>query len=264
VAPPRIFISCLHYSWVMLEEAFARCADEFRLDGIELSLQPYGRFPHIGPQYFDEVAELAARYHLALSGHIWDELPHLGVDEGARRLVDWLEATRTMGIAYLVVHGGSHDDQAEGVRAMAGIAATAAPRFEAAGVVLCIENHYAYHYRDRHEILSTSEEFLELFRLVDSPAVRFCLDYGHAHLQENTEDLLRRVGPYLAYAHLADNLGDDDHHLPFGHGTIDWRTVLLATREAGFGGPFTIEFPVRSGRGRSFRKCIKMLRKTFR
>ena len=260
---PAVLISCLHYEWATLDEAFERCGGELGLDGIELSLHPSGRFPHIGPEHYEQTAELAAKHSLQLSAHIWDNLPQLGPDGGACRLLEWLDAARTMGIRTLVVHGGTHDDQAEGIRLVTRMLAEVAPAYEAAGVVLCLENHYAYHHHDRHELFSTPEEFLPLFEAVASPAVRLCLDYGHSHMTKNTDDLLARVGPYLAYTHLADNEGEEDDHLAFGCGTVPWRSALLATKRAGFRGPFTIEFPVRSATGGAFRQCIDLLGELF-
>lgn len=263
VGEPAIYISALHYEWTTLREAFDLCAGELGLDGIELSLHPSGRFPHVGPQHAQAIAGLAAENGLRLSGHIWDDLSRLGAEAGARRLLEWLDLARTMGIACLVAHGGSHDDQAEGIRIVSGVLGSVAPHYEAAGVILCIENHYAYAFHGCRELFSTADEFLELFRAVESPAVRFCLDYGHGHLNGNTEDLLRRLAPFLAYTHLADNCGDEDDHRAFGCGTIDWRSVLALTREVGYRGPFTVEFPVRSATGRAFGQCVAMLRELF-
>jgi len=263
VGDPAVFISCLHYQWASLEEAFERCAGELGLDGIELSLHPSGRFPHIGPEHYATVAALAADHGLQLSAHVWDNLPGLGEAAAVQRLGQWLDAARAIGLRYIVLHGGSHDDQAEGIRLVTRILAAVAPDYERAGVVLCLENHYAYDHHQCHELFGTPEEFLELFRTVDSPSVRLCLDYGHSHMIGNTQAFLDRVGHRLAYTHLADNEGEEDNHLAFGCGTIDWRAVLLATKRAGYRGPFTIEFPVRSATGRPFRQCIDLLGELF-
>ena len=260
---PTILISALHYEWASLDEAFGRCAGELGLDGIEFSLHPSGRFPHTGPEHYRQVGELAAKHDLQLSGHIWDNLAALG-HGGERRLLEWLDAARVLGLRFLIVHGGSHDDLHEGIRLVSRTCAAVAPEFERAGVVLCIENHYAYDHHDCRELFGTPDEFLDLFRQVESPAIRFCLDYGHSHMTANTNDLLARVGPHLAYTHLADNEGDEDDHLAFGCGTVPWREVLAATRAAGYGGPFTIEFPVRSATDGAFRRCMDLLGELFR
>ena len=263
VGSPELFISALHYPWDTLDQAFERCGGELGLDGIELSLHPSGRFPHIGPEHYEQTAGLAAKHGLRLSAHIWDNLPKLGPDAGVCGLMGWLDAARTMGIRYIVVHGGTHDDQAEGLRLVARILADVAPAYEAAGVVLCLENHYAYTHHDLHELFSTPEEFVPLFDAVASPSVRFCLDYGHSHMTRNTDELLARVGPHLAYTHLADNHGVEDDHVAFGCGTVPWRQALTATHAAGYRGPFTIEFPVRSPDDTPFRQCLALLRELF-
>jgi sugar phosphate isomerase/epimerase len=41
--------------------------------------------------------------------------------------------------------------------------------------------------------------------------------------------------------HASDNRGEKDEHLVPGKGGIPWEGVTAALREAGFGGPFTVE-----------------------
>jgi sugar phosphate isomerase/epimerase len=41
--------------------------------------------------------------------------------------------------------------------------------------------------------------------------------------------------------HASDNRGEKDEHLVPGKGEIPWDGVTTALREAGFGGPFTVE-----------------------
>ena len=51
-----------------------------------------------------------------------------------------------------------------------------------------------------------------------------------------------KLAPVLAYVHVADNRGDDDAHLPYRQGTVNWDAALDALLSAGFGGPYIIEY----------------------
>lgn len=260
---PVVTISSLHFEWASLEEAFGRAIDELGLDGIEFSASPGASYPHLPEEEYEAAAKLGARHDAHLSGHVWGDLAQLGADGATQQLVEWLEVSRRAGFQQLIVHGGSHDDQAAGVRITRDALAAVAGRYEAAGVVICLENHYAYDYHDSHELFSTSEEFLEVLHAVNSPAVRFCLDYGHAHMNDNIGDLLRKAAPFLAYTHLADNMGSDDDRLAFGRGTLDWRSALELTRDVGYRGPFTVEFPVRRGDEGPLWDCLQMIQEVY-
>ncbi len=257
-----VIISCLHYEWETVAEAFDRCANEFGLDGIEFSLHPDSGHPHLPEDEYDLARELAEESGLRLSAHVWDNPAQLGAADAAERLLGWLDVAREVGFRHVIVHGGSHNDQWRGIEITREALASIAPEYEAAGVILCLENHYAYDYREQHELFSTSEEFRAALDAIDSPAVAFCLDYGHSHMTGNTLDLLERVGHRLAYTHLADNMGEHDDHLAFGRGTVPWREVLAATRAAGFRGPFTVEFPVR-GDHQALRQCLNLLEEVY-
>jgi len=68
--------------------------------------------------------------------------------------------------------------------------------------------------------------------------------------------------PYLAYAHVADNMGEHDDHLAFGEGTVGWEAVIGATLATGFRGPYVIEFPEgpEPGRFAAFVEFVRGLR----
>ncbi len=259
ISTPTILISCLHYDWETLESACERCRDEFGLDGIEFS------FPHprIGEAELPRLRELTRRFGLHSSVHVWDNLAALGVAAGVERLHECLRICREARFTHAVLHGGSHPDQARGLEITREALQAAAPAYEQANVVLCLENHYAYDYHASCELGSTAGELAGILGAVDSPAVRFCLDYGHSQMVGNTRELLVALAPFLAYTHLADNMGRDDDHLAFGRGVVPWRQVFEWTREVGYPGPFTVEFPVREGVYEALGECVAMLREVF-
>ena len=80
------------------------------------------------------------------------------------------------------------------------------------------------------------------------PALRFCLDVGHASLDGSAEQpfrLLDAFGSRLALVHAHDNRQGHgeaaDLHLPFGRGTIQLEPILRGVSRRGFDGPVTIE-----------------------
>jgi len=260
---PLVTISALHYEWETVEEAFDRCQSDLHLGGIEFSLVAGGQRPHLLESEYDQVADLAAGSPLELSGHIWEDLPQLGAMEAVERLRYWLSVAQHLRFRYIIVHGGAHDDPSLGVSLMTEVFGSVADDYHAAGVTLCLENHYAWDYRDCHELLGSSDELQELFDAIESPGLAFCLDYGHSHMTGNTQKLLRRVGHRLAYVHLADNMGEHDDHVAFGRGTVPWREVLTLTRDIGYRGPFTVEFPVRGDDRAPLRECLELIREVW-
>ncbi|NSW57631.1 MAG: sugar phosphate isomerase/epimerase [Armatimonadetes bacterium] len=256
---PDILISCLHYDWDTPEEALDRACNEFGLQGVEFS------WPHpaLDEACLSMLSVLAADMGLALSVHVWGDLARSGPDAGGEMLAEWLRICRIGGFGQVVLHGGSHVDQATGLAVTRQVLQAALPAYEAAGVVICLENHYAYTYHDSRELFSTPTEFLELFGHLQSPCLRFLLDFGHSHMNGNTEEMLRELSPWLTNTHLADNRGVDDDHLAFGQGTLPWEPVLTLCRDLGYSGPFTVEFPVREETMDCFVACKDTIHRLY-
>ena len=66
------------------------------------------------------------------------------------------------------------------------------------------------------------EVFVQIFRGVNSPKIRCCLDIGHAYFSHAVSlnrwiDVLR---DYIGHVHIHDNQGQSDQHLPLGQGAI--------------------------------------------
>jgi len=81
-----------------------------------------------------------------------------------------------------------------------------------------------------------------------APELRFCLDVGHAHLDQRVDGgraYLGALGDRLGLVHASDNHGGHgkagDEHLPFGQGTIDIGRDIQAIRAAGFDDRTTLE-----------------------
>ncbi len=114
------------------------------------------------------------------------------------------------------------------------------------GVTICVEN-------------TTSEmgaaaylrSFIDETRLT---GLRVNFDIGHAHLAEGPEEerVARSFEPVkdlIASAHIHDNHGEKDEHLPPYEGSIDWPSSLklLKTTTVGTALPLTLELKEKNG-----------------
>jgi sugar phosphate isomerase/epimerase len=109
---------------------------------------------------------------------------------------------------------------------------------EQEGVCVALENH-CHGFGDRWEHLEA------VARHLDSPAVGFTLDSGHAVVaRQPPEHLARQMGERLMLTHLHDNSGSGDHHRPAGRhgpngegeggGAVDWPALIAALRDVGY------------------------------
>ena len=115
--------------------------------------------------------------------------------------------------------------------AMAPAAAAAAEL----GVNLALENH-CHGWGDRLAHLE-----LVAARL-DSPAVGFCLDSGHAAAAGlDPAALARTMGGRLRLVHLHSNDGRRDIHRPAGQGVVRWPPLLAALHAVGYRGALLLE-----------------------
>ena len=113
------------------------------------------------------------------------------------------------------------------------------------GVTICVEN-------------TTSEmgdpaylrTFVEETRLT---GLRFNFDIGHAHLADGPKDervatSFEAMREHIVSAHIHDNLGDKDSHLPPHDGSIDWPAALKLFHSLPGGEiPLTLELKEKTG-----------------
>lgn len=79
---------------------------------------------------------------------------------------------------------------------------------------------------------------------MDDPSFVACLDLGHAEMKgagSGAAAMIRALGPKLEALHIHDNDRiHDSHQLPFSM-KIDFREIVSALKEIGYGGYFTLE-----------------------
>ena len=158
-----------------------------------------------------------------------------------------LDAAQDLPFARLILHMGGSRETADPRRRDAAFSSLEHLSLHAhhAGVTICVEN-------------TTSEmgdpaylrSFVDETRLA---AVRFNFDIGHAHLAEGPEeervaksfDPLREL---VASAHIHDNHGEKDEHLPLYDGSIDWPAAVKLFKSAPVKDlPLTLELKEKTG-----------------
>ena len=113
------------------------------------------------------------------------------------------------------------------------------------GVTICVENTNSEMGEPAY--LRT---FVEETRLT---GLRFNFDIGHAHLAEGPQEervanSFEAMREHIARAHIHDNLGDKDAHLPPHDGSIDWPAALKLFRSLPNGEiPLTLELKEKTG-----------------
>ncbi len=173
--------------------------------------------------------------------------------ERVRRIEAMDELKRAIDIAEdlpfsrMILHLGRHRDTADPRKRDAAFSSLEHLVLHAkhVGVTICVEN-------------TTSEmgepaylrEFIEETRLT---GLRFNFDIGHAHLVDGPEDervptSFEAMREHIVSAHIHDNLGDKDAHLPPYDGSIDWLGALKLFRSLPGGEiPLTLEIKEKTG-----------------
>lgn len=92
-------------------------------------------------------------------------------------------------------------------------------------------------------LVETADQFLELMRHIDSPAVGLNFDIGHSYcVGDDPAATIPRVAKYIRHFHLEDIAATRvHHHLVPGEGAIDFAATFRAIRQIGYDGWVTIE-----------------------
>ena len=92
-------------------------------------------------------------------------------------------------------------------------------------------------------LIEKMEQFLELMRHIDSPAVGLNFDIGHAYcVGDEPAEFIPKMAAYIRHIHLEDIAATRVHqHLVPGDGAIDFAATLRVIRSIGYEGWVTIE-----------------------
>jgi sugar phosphate isomerase/epimerase len=152
--------------------------------------------------------------------------------ERGRRLDAVDEIRRALDLAehvpfrILVLHLGSSRDDADPRRFDAAFSSLEHLRLFAkqSGVTIAIENTPG-----KLATPANLRQFITDTRLSD---IRFCFDIGHAHLGDGVLPSLEIMRDLIVTAHIHDNHGFKDEHLPPCDGEIEWKPALAGLAAA--------------------------------
>lgn len=268
-----IGVSSQSYNWKDLSEAFRRAYHEFDLNAIELSFNSSGMTNslshinendnscHLNENNLREIRDLKEAYEgkISLSLHAWLDIPKMKEEDAKEELKRISFFSSRAGINHVIAHLGSHPEKAKGLNIIKRVLSQAVLDYEKLEVKLCLENHWPFKYKNSNELGDCPEDFLEIFSVVKSPYLGFCIDYGHANMTGNILSFINQLAPYLSYAHVNDNFGGDDQHLAFGEGNVNWRKTLRSSLAVGFKGPYILEYQVKNNIKNNIEKLFYFL-----
>jgi sugar phosphate isomerase/epimerase len=115
-------------------------------------------------------------------------------------------------------------------------------------------------------LIETADQFLELMKHIDSPAVGLNFDIGHAYcVGDDPATTIPRVAKYIRHFHLEDIAATRvHHHLVPGEGAIDFAATFQAIRQIGYDGWVTIElYPYVDDPDAAARTALERVEKIF-
>ncbi len=182
------------------------------------------------------ICHLPTFVHMA---HLTESIRRVSVQE----VLDALETASDLGAEKAVVHPGYIDGM--GVHVPDHALALAMEGLEKVwlracrlGLPLCIENLFP-----GLGPFNEPDDFTSIFAAF--PEMKLVLDTGHANIGNKSGkrvlDFIRRFGDRLIHLHVSDNNGNQDEHLPVGHGNINFKAVARALEAAGYNGTVTLE-----------------------
>ena len=116
-------------------------------------------------------------------------------------------------------------------------------------------------------LIETADQFLELMRHIDSPAVGLNFDIGHAYcVGDDPATTIPRVAKYIRHFHLEDIAATRvHHHLVPGEGAIDFAATFRAIKGIGYDGWVTIElYPYVDDPDGAARLALERIQKTLK
>ena len=235
-----------------LHQPIHRVLEELAAEGVEL-VELYGDSPDIHVDLTDEAAvdavlETLTRLPIKVysihggfsnpSEEAWD-ISQPDADKrrlAIQRHVKVLRAARKLGAHHVVIHPGIENRNSgrfEDCRASLEALAQSAHE---TGVILAIENMPPTY------LAADPEETRRLIDGLDTEAVGFCLDTGHAMLGNGgIGDFIRVLNDRIVAIQWHDNDGKADRHLYPGAGKNSWDEFFAGLRKYNIDLPVTVE-----------------------
>lgn len=166
-------------------------------------------------------------------------------DAEFEKLIHAMEASVVMGAEYIVIHAVTTPPHVDNFDYNLNFYKSLEPYAKELGIKIAIENLFVYNEKTNsyHGKLHTPAMLKQMIKALDSDCFVICLDMGHAGITGiEPEDMIRALGSdVLKVLHVHDNDYKDDQHLPPYHGKFNWDNIMLALKEIGFDGDFSLE-----------------------
>lgn len=90
-------------------------------------------------------------------------------------------------------------------------------------------------------LMKQPEDFQKFYKETSLHEIGIVLDVGHANLEGQTEQFLRKLPDKIVHIHVSDNAGENDQHLGIGHGKINWQQFAETLHEIAYDKTVLIE-----------------------
>ncbi len=168
------------------------------------------------------------------------------LEEGERRkavgeVLTAAEALSALGGRFLVLHGGSEEQAVPGEEMGARLEQAGKSLLEIhercgqLGLTVAVEDMLG------HLVGGKLEQVMWLVARLPEKGTGICLDTGHSFLTGKLMERASAFGPRLLMAHIHDNNGVYDDHLPPGDGKLPWYALFQTFAEHRFRGPLVLE-----------------------
>lgn len=198
-------------------------------------------------------------------GHLWLGI-HLcdGKAETIPTLKKWINLFEAIGIKKMVLHLdilSERKDLSEQEKMDLNVKTLEQLRdfLKDKDITICLENLF--------DVFSDIDNLIAVIERLNDHHYGICLDTGHLNCFGNKDQelFINKAGSLLQALHIADNEGSTDQHLmPFGKGTVNFKTVFSALKKQGYDGLYNYEIPGERSIPLELRALkIEYIRKTF-
>jgi sugar phosphate isomerase/epimerase len=205
-------------------------------DFVDLTIEgPNALNPDLG-----RVLALLEQYHLSVVGHTDPCLPYAYPIKSVRKAcLEELERCAkifsAMGATIMNIHPcycrppAMKEDLVQlNIEALKPVAAMAASY----GLTLALEN-----FKAPFDSISIYAQLLH-----EVPGLKIHLDFGHTNLGgDDGVSFCTHLGRHIKHVHFSDNRTTEDHHMPLGVGSVDWKKAVSALKSIGYDATITLE-----------------------
>ena len=256
---------------IPLKQYLDTIKDEYR--GIELGLDSYyARDITETPHLFNELTDLAAKYHLSFTVHaafyrVCFSHPEKTLREAAKKeILRSFQIAETLGAKKITIHPSGFENlehlamPEEVERREEEALFSLCEKAGEAGLILCLENMPKQKYFPAYAW--DLRRLVHLTSIMPRQSFGFTIDAGHALVSGiDINPYLPELAPFIEHFHLHDNDGSFDQHRFFlpAHETF-WKEFWQTVKAIDYKGSFCIEVKDLAGQIEAVRKAKEWLK----